>query len=132
MLINIAFKSKHKMYSLISLFAAIEMCIHYFFYRGLYWDIRIRMLILHCTFTYITRIFTSTAILHVQYGGRKTSPLAGNQWCYYFLCVRFTLMCMASMHGNVIFSPKSLFCHFGAHVLDCILETFCSFTRLCF
>ena len=35
-------------------------------------------------------------------GGRKTSPRALNQWCYYFLCwtwlcVTFTVVCVASM-----------------------------------
>ena len=29
---------------------------------------------------------------------------------------------------NVIFSPESLDCYYGAHVLDCLLDNCCSFT----
>ena len=50
--------------------------------------IRTRFLSVSSTFTSTTLIFTNTILLHVQCGGRKTSPRARNQCCYYFLFER--------------------------------------------
>ena len=47
--------------------------------------------------------------------------------CCYFLfwmCLYARFTVIHRLYGNVIFSRKSLVCHFGVHVLDLLLESF--------
>ena len=81
------------------------------------------------SYTSITVIFIITVLLHMQSSGRKMSPRARNQCCYYFfyfgcalflLCVIFTLMQCLPWNCYI----KYLGCHFGVCFLDWLLKMY--------
>ena len=82
---------------------------------------------------FVSLLFIITVLLPVQCGSRKTSPGSQSMLLLFLILdvsVREHYSHVYGLHVNIIFSPKSLDCYFGFHVLECHLEKLCSFTAL--